>query len=75
MINEKPYRPSSGIEGMRFFDRFCDRCEHNKVESNPCEIWMDTWEYEIDDPKYPREWITKNGAPHCKKFEEVRNDK
>ena len=64
----EPYRPSSGTEGADFCAHFCDRCKHNQDQDNPCNIWMDTWIYEIDEPEYPKEWIYKNGHPTCTKF-------
>ena len=64
----EPYRPSSGTEGADFCAHFCDRCKHNQDQDNPCNIWMDTWIYEIDEPEYPKEWIYQNGHPTCTEY-------
>jgi len=64
------YKPSNGTEGMSFMDKFCDRC----LFGDDCDILGDTMVYDVDDNKYPKEWICdfvkgegfKN--PRCTKF-------
>lgn len=76
----KPYRPSNGTEGMMFTARFCDRCKRDEPArrddfENGCPIYAATMAYELDDAKYPREWIVNAiGDPYdatarCTAFE------
>lgn len=61
------YRPSNGTEGMIFEDRFCDRCKREARYrrtgdgADGCKIATAVFIYEIDDPKYPKEWIINKG--------------
>lgn len=70
------YRPSSGMEGMAFEDRFCDRCEANR------EFWE---RYQQDDVRgelmcpinrkayegQVEQWVyDENGEPMCTEFKE-----
>lgn len=75
----RPYRPSNGTEGMIFMERFCDRCERDRLwrleERDPCPILSDTMLYDPGDPAYPKEWIEEEGKdgfahPRCTAFEE-----
>lgn len=65
------YRPSSGTEGAVFQEHYCDRCSKNTEEDNPCEIWMNTWIYELEDPEYPKEWIIDGNIPTCTSFKPI----
>ena len=67
----KPYRPSNGIEGMEFEARFCDRCKRDakyrrtQDGADGCPILAAVFCCEIDDPKYPKEWVqNKYGDPY-----------
>jgi hypothetical protein len=53
----KPYRPSNGSEGVYFMASFCDKCENDIDEENPCPIIGASMAYGVDDPRYPKEWI------------------
>lgn len=74
----KPYRPGSGTEGMAFDEHWCDHCardaEYRKdPDSDPsftgCQIIADTFAYDIDDPRYPKEWVYgRDGVPRCTAF-------
>jgi hypothetical protein len=77
------YRPSNGTEGISFFESWCARCKHDKAWNGEkpwdecgaddlCKLIGDSMAYDLDDPKYPREWvIAQNGHPMCLKFEDV----
>lgn len=67
----KPYRPSNGTEGMEFEARFCDRCRRDakyrrtQDGADGCPILAAVFMHEVDDPKYPKEWIVnKWGDPY-----------
>ena len=73
------YRPSNGTEGMAFFSQWCEHCVRDKAmrEGEPieecddtevCSIIGDTFAYEVDDPKYPIEWIIDAEGPKCTAF-------
>lgn len=73
----KPYRPSNGTEGADFQDFYCDRCARDAAfretdyEGDPalgCQILADTFCYSVDDPKYPKEWITDERGARCTAF-------
>jgi len=70
----KPFRPSNGTEAELFIAQFCEKCIHDTLPDGPfCEILSNTMVYEIDDVKYPKEWVyDKDGRPKCTKFEEER---
>ena len=62
------YRPSSGTEGDWFFGKWCRHCARDKAMSEGadfdecdddqvCQIIANTFDYNIDDPQYPIEWI------------------
>lgn len=69
----KPYRPSSGSEGLWFEGKYCDNCKHN-TSSDPCDIILMTMFYDVDDPEYPQEWVIVDNKPTCTAYEEVNND-
>ena len=67
----RPYRPSNGSEGMDFEARFCDRCKRDakyrrtQDGADGCTILAAVFMVEIDDPKYPKEWVqNKYGDPY-----------
>lgn len=75
----QPYRPSSGTEGACFFEAWCCRCARDKAmregcdidecdDNEKCQIIADTMCYDIDDPKYPKEWIEDESGPRCTAF-------
>ena len=59
----RKYRPSNGSEGMDFMARFCDRCKreakYRRTDdgADGCPIIAATMCYEIEDEKYPPEWV------------------
>lgn len=65
----KPYRPSNGTEGMIFEDRFCDRCtrdaKYRRTQNGEdgCKILVLVGCHEVDDPKYPKEWVVNLHDP------------
>lgn len=73
------YRPSSGTEGDGFFATWCMKCARDKSMSEGkdydlcapeeiCPIIDNTFAYEVDDPKYPVEWIHDETGPKCTAF-------
>lgn len=82
----KLYRPSNGTEGCCFYEAWCSNCHRDKPmsegkdydicdESEVCQIIADTMAYDIDHPKYPKEWIyDKDGNPCCTKFLHVNSE-
>lgn len=74
-----PYRPSNGFEGMDFMDRFCERCRRDAAfqagEGDSCEIAAATMAFDVDDPEYPKEWVTcETLGPRCTAFEPMEDD-
>ena len=73
----KIYRPSNGTEGESFIISWCGSCARDKAmregvnfdecdDNEVCRIIGDTMAYDIDDPKYPKEWCYDNeGYPQC----------
>ncbi len=71
-----PYRPSSGCEGMDFMERWCGRCWRDAAfqagEGDSCEIAANTMAFDVDDPDYPKEWVTDATlGPRCTAFEPI----
>lgn len=62
-MSTKPYRPSNGTEGEMFMEEFCFHCARDakfretQDGEDGCPILADTYVYEKDDPKYPKEWV------------------
>ncbi len=78
-MTERPYRPSSGTEGIDFMDQWCDRCWRDAAfqsgEGDSCPIAAASMVYDISDADYPREWIIgDDGRPCCTAFEAVQQD-
>lgn len=62
------YRPSNGTEGELFMDLWCAQCPRDS-ESSPCPILLASMAFEVDDPKYPKEWVhDAAGQPSCTGF-------
>lgn len=76
----RSYRPSNGTEGMDFMDKFCLRCERDRKfretqdGEDGCPIVADTFVYETDDHRYPKEWICEEdfSEARCTAFEEAK---
>ena len=67
----KSYQPSNGTEGMIFCEEWCEKCIHDRPETEHyCLILSRSYMFDIDDPEYPKEWIYKDGIPCCTKFAE-----
>ena len=69
----KKYRPSNGTEGDIFMSRFCGCCIKHPINSDAkrqCRILLKTFAYDLDDPKYPPQWLYKNGRPLCISFKD-----
>ncbi len=85
-MTTRPFRPSNGTHGHIFMDHFCYRCKRDAkfqetlAAEDGCPIVRDAFIYDIDDPKYPKEWIEDedsdpgmiggNGA-RCTAFEAI----
>lgn len=74
------YRPSNGTDGEMFMSSFCYQC--SKWRDDPdaktqCSIAASTMFWDIDDPKYPKQWRYVDGQPTCTAFDsrEERNAK
>jgi hypothetical protein len=71
----KSYRPSNGCEGLDFMAEFCDRCkrdaEYRRTRDGEkgCPIAAAALAFVVDDPRYPKEWITDAAGPRCTAFE------
>jgi hypothetical protein len=79
------YRPSNGSEGSAFFESWCSHCARDKSmregapfeecdDSEVCPIIANTFAYEVDDPKYPVEWIVDADGPKCTAFVPAGSD-
>jgi hypothetical protein len=66
LMAERPYRPSSGSEGMDFREEFCFRCKHDIHED--CDILGDTLVYPLSDRRYPKEWVQDERGARCTAF-------
>lgn len=75
-IIHAPYRPSNGTEGELFFAAWCCNCQRDKAmregvdfdecdDNEKCSIIGDTMAYDVDDPKYPKEWIIDARGHGC----------
>jgi hypothetical protein len=60
------YRPSNGTEGHGFIDEWCSNCERDR--GGDCSILANTFVYDIDDPRYPPEWVRDEHGPRCTAF-------
>ena len=66
----KSYRPASGAEGEWFREKFCYQCQKENYPDGPfCPILSATLAYQVDDPKYPKEWVHDNeNGTRCTAF-------
>ena len=71
----KPYRPGSGTEGAAFDDAWCANCARDlafretEYAEDGCSILADVLAFEIDHPKFPKEWVYgHDGRPCCTAF-------
>lgn len=59
------YRPSNGTEGEIFMESWCYKCKRDRAyQENPdaadgCDIIARTLSYNVNDPKYPTEWVMR----------------
>ncbi len=69
----KPYQPSNGTEGMWFMEEYCMNCLHCDPDPNgrkQCEVMCAAMCYNIDEPKYPKEWVyDENDHASCSKWQ------
>lgn len=64
-----PYRPSNGIEGDMFMERFCHRCQLGTDETGGCPIIDTAFWRDIGEPEYPKELThDSEGCPTCTSF-------
>lgn len=61
------FRPSNGTIGEAFHDAFCYRCGRDWKR---CGILTRTLIHAIDEPEYPREWISDDDGSRCTAFRE-----
>ena len=57
VIKVERYQPSNGTEGEIFQAQWCERCQKDRFESKPCGILGRTMAYEVNDRRYPKEWV------------------
>lgn len=70
------YRPSNGTEGDCFIGEFCCHCARSEhlqpgaTERDPagCPILDLTFQHDIEDPDYPKEWIIDESGARCTAF-------
>lgn len=77
-LTGRAYRPSSGTEGCSFDDAWCDHCARDAEYRNGgpdadpakgCQIIADVFCFDINDEKYPKEWVYgHDGRPCCTAF-------
>jgi hypothetical protein len=60
----EPYRPSNGTDGDIFMAAFCDRCRKRDLFGG-CSILARALGLQIDDPRYPPEWVKTEAGPMC----------
>jgi len=85
MSETKPYRPNNGSEGAWFHSTWCAKCINDAVmngtqsyndcnDDDLCQIIPATMFLEVDDSKYPTEWICdKDGKnPRCTAFIDLK---
>jgi hypothetical protein len=74
MADYIPYRPSNGIEGAAFEFAWCQRCKADADwdYGSGCPILANVCAYQIDDPKYPKEWREDGPeGPRCTAFDAI----
>jgi hypothetical protein len=78
MTDPKPYRPANEVESDTFMEHFCYRCKRDEQFKETQDGWIGgcpiiaaTMAYNLNDPDYPKEWITDDDGPRCTAFEEV----
>ncbi len=59
----RPYRPSSGTEGMVFIEAHCAKCI--KDRNHDCPILAATMAFSVTDERYPKEWVELDSGPFC----------
>ena len=71
----RPYRPSNGTEGEGFFGRFCANCWRDRVyresdgeRGRGCPILARSLAFELEDPRYPKEWVRDDDGARCTAF-------
>lgn len=74
-----PYRPSNGVDGSIFMDRWCRRCEkdaayrHTGDGALGCPLIVRAYLYDEVHAEYPKEWIADDGLgtnARCTAFSE-----
>lgn len=81
-MSDAAYKPRSGTAGAAFWDNWCATCERDAVMNGTmdfseaersgklCQIVADTMVYDVDDARYPKEWVMRNGTPTCTAYTE-----
>lgn len=67
----KKYRPSNGTEGCHFIEKHCMNClncDPNPEGKKQCKILMRTMLYNVDDKRYPSEWVYLDDKPTCTEY-------
>ena len=73
------YRPSNGTEGHCFMGEWCANCARDKAmngekdfddcrEDELCQIIADSFAFDVDDERYPKQWVYGKDGPECTAF-------
>ena len=67
---DKPYRPSSGTEGVMFESSWCNKCtlQPTDPKHGSCAILASMFCFDLGDPEYPKEIIRRDGIAMCTAF-------
>ncbi|MDH5257009.1 MAG: hypothetical protein OEX07_03345 [Gammaproteobacteria bacterium] len=69
-MSVKKYQPSNGTEGDAFISSWCTNCNkyHDKETDKYCQILGATFCFDVEDDKYPVEWVIGEHGPCCTAF-------
>lgn len=67
------FRPSNAIEGEAFYSEWCEKCRREQG-GRQCSIYGRTLAMDIDNPEYPKEWVSDQDGRNakCTAFSEPR---
>ena len=71
-MNQRPYRPSNGTEGLAFEADFCDRCRRGRGREPACRIWAAALSLHTGERGFPSEWVDDPDlGPLCTAFDDA----
>lgn len=71
------YRPSNGTEGDYFQEAWCARCKADRAyresggKEAGCDLIARSMAFKVDEPRYPKEWVWRDGYPVCTAFDDL----